>query len=148
MTKEMYTIEIVNVVAYFNQMDAEKLKCLPTKMRWNIKKNLGRIVPIAKQFEEFRNELVAELQQNWFDDEHSVEVEEENGKMRKVKEEFLPDYEKAVEDVNAKLQDILAEKNTVEVDTIDVDGFVDKMPDDCPIEFEDLDVLSVFTGEA
>lgn len=148
MTKEMYTIEIVNVVAYFNQMDAEKLKCLPTKMRWNIKKNLGRIVPIAKQFEEFRNELVAELQQNWFDDEHSAEVEEESGKMRKVKDEYLPDYEKAVEDVNAKLQDILAEKNTVEIDTIDVDGFVDKMPDDCPIEFEDLDVLSVFTGEA
>lgn len=160
MKREFYTLELVNIVAYFNQMGQEKLSALPTKMRWYIKKNLGKIAPTVKQFEDFRTELVTELQQKWFDDEHSEEVVQtkiqdgqpvldENGSevtetVRKVKDEYLDEYSKAVSDVNERLKEILTERVEIKIDPIDVDGFVETMSDDCPITFEDLDILSAF----
>lgn len=149
MNKELYTAAIVNVVAYFNQVSQEVVKALPTKMRWNIKKNLTKFIPIAKEFDEFRNELVKELQEEWFTDERSEEFETEEGeKQRRIKEEYMPDYDKAVQEVNKKLEEILGEKREVEIALIDLDGFVETMPDDSPVTFEDLDILSVFTEEA
>ena len=161
MTKNFYTAAIVNVVGYFSQVDPAKIAVLPTKMRWYIKKNLGKMLPIAKQFEDFRGEIVGEFQKKWFDEEHSDEgmqdkvdkdgnpVKDEMGNvvteaMRKIKPEYIKDYEAAATEINKKLNEILLEKVDVEITPINLDGFVESMDDDCPITMEDLDILSAF----
>ena len=165
MTKKIFTAAIANVVAYFNQMPEEKMKALPTKMRWNIRRNLNKFIPIAKEFEDFRQEIIGDLQKDWFNDEKAEDfaqpkvdekgepVLDENGdqvteQMKRIKEEYIEDYEKAVQDVNKKMNEILMEVNEVDILPIDLDDFVDKMDEDSPIQYEDLDILSVFTEEA
>lgn len=164
MKKKIITAAIVNVVAYFNQINPDVMKALPTKMRWNIRKNMGKFIPIAKEFEDFRNDLVKELQEEWFTEDKSelftqekvdangnpildangnVETEE----MRRIRQKYMDEYNKAVSEVNSKLSDILMEVNEIEIVPIDIDAFVDTMPDDSPVTFDDLDVLSIFQEE-
>lgn len=171
MKKNIMTAAVINVVGYFNNSDQEELKkkmeCLPTKMRWYLRKNLNAFSAVAKEFEDFRNDLVKELQEKWFSDEYSEEfvqtktdeegnpVLDEKGAevtetMRKIKDEYMDDYEKAVAEVNKKLTEIAGEVNEVTISPIDVDAFVETLPDDSPIDIDFLDVMSIFqdNGEA
>lgn len=169
MKKTIITAAVVNTIGYFNTTDQaalkEKLECLPTKMRWHLRKNISAFAGIAKEFEDFRNDIVKELQEKWFNDEHSEPfmqtVTDENGnpkkdetgaeiteEARKIKPEYLKEYEAAVEEVNRKLTEIAMETNEIEISPIDVDAFVETMPDDSPIDMDFLDIMSVFSGEA
>lgn len=165
MKRTFMTIEVYNVVAYFNQISKEKLTALPTKMRWYIRKNLNRFIPISKEFDDFRVDLAKELQTEYFGEEKSVEEVRDklgdNGEplkdvdgnietetIRRVKPEYIDEYKAKLEEVNKKLEEIASEKQEIEIDEIDLDGFVETMPDDCPITYEDLDILSAFTRDS
>lgn len=159
-TKTFSTIEVVNVVAYLTDtMTEEQAKELPTKFRWNLKKNMEKFAPVAKRFEEFRDELIKELQASYFNDEKSYEYletkKDENGNpvlneegaeetvpMRKIKDEYFDEYEKAITELNNKLQEILAERNDYDINVVDMDTFVDNLPDDAKIDFDCLNILS------
>ncbi len=160
MTKTFNTIEVVNIVSFINNnMSEDQIKELPTKVRWNLKKNMDKLIPVAKRFEEFRDELIKELQANYFNDEKSYEYTEtkrdddgnpvlnadgveETVQMRKVKDEYQEEYEAAVQELNGKLQEILGEKNNYEINTIDMDAFVDNLPNDTKIDYDCLSILS------
>jgi hypothetical protein len=131
---------------------------LPTKFRWNLKKNLDRVTPFAKRFEEFRNDLIKELQDKYFTEEKSYTYAEtkrdENGnpvlkddgteetvEMKKIKDEYLDEYNEAVVDLNTRLQEILAEKNDIEINGMDLDALVDSLSDDTTIDFDCLSIL-------
>lgn len=171
--KHFTTFELVNVYAYFNtEFPAEQAKELPTKIRWNLKRNLEKIAPIAKGFEEFRDNLLEELQKEWFVpektdevmqtkmDENNNPVLDENGnevteKMMKIKDEFMDDYQDAVNLLNSKLQEILLESNEIDILSVDLDAFVDSVSNDSAITFDSLNMLSfmdettnVVSGEA
>ena len=158
--KTFTTLEAINVTSYLNSnIKEEQVKELPTKFRWNLKKNLDKLIPIGKSFEEFRDNLVKELHADYFNDEKSYEYAEtkkdENGnpvlkedgteetqQMRKVKDEYIDEYEASVRELNEKLQEILAEKNDVEISCVDFDAFVDGLKDDTSIDFDCLNILS------
>lgn len=159
-TKNFTTLEVINIVSYINNvMKDEQKQELPTKMKWYLKKNLDKMVPIARDFEEFRDGEIEVLQKDFFNEEKSEEYMEtrrdENGNpimdaegneetvaMRKVKEEFMGEYTKAVDELNTKLQEILVEKNKMEIACIDFDSFVEGLPEDTKIDFDSLNILS------
>lgn len=151
-TKEFTNIEVINIVSYINKiMTDEQKSALPTKFKWYLKKNMDKLTPIAAKFEEFRDAEVKELQSNYFTEEKSEEYTEKQTDpdgtehdvpMRKVKAEFMDAYTDDVNVLNSKLQEILAEKNTVEISTVDLDAFVETLPDDSPIDFDSLNILS------
>ena len=160
MTKTFSMIETLNIVSYINNnMSEDQVKELPTKVRWNLKKNMDKLVSAAKRFEDFRDELIKELQTKYFNDEKSYEYTEtkkdDNGnpvlnadgaeetvQMRKVKDEYQEEYEAAIQELNSKLQEILGEKSDYEINTIDMDAFVDSLPNDTKIDYDCLSILS------
>lgn len=159
MKKIFKNIEAINIVAYVNQMSKEKADELPLKFRWNLKKNIDKLRPIAEAYENFRNEQVQKIQTKWFDEEHSEEFMQtkldDEGKpivdadgnevtepMRKIKEEFMEDYTKDVNELNAKLNEIAYEDNEVEISTVDFDAFIDALPEESKIDFDDITMLS------
>lgn len=159
MKKIFKNIEVLNIVAYANNMSKEKLDELPLKFRWKLKKNMDKLRPIAESYETFRNERIQELQTDWFNEEKSEEIiqtkMDESGNpmldadgneitepMRKIKEEFMDDYRKIVDELNAKLNEIAYEDNDIEIDTIDFDTFIDNLPEESKINFDDITMLS------
>lgn len=145
MKKEFYNIEVVNVVAAINQIlgDSEKAKDLPIKFRWALKKNIAALTPTVKNFEEFRQELIEELQKEYFNEEKSHVDKDENGnEIRKVNDEFMEEYNNKVSELNEKLQELLAEKNEYEISTVDMDEFVNGLPSDTALEFNDIEIFS------
>lgn len=158
--KKIFTnLEIINIVSYFNKMDKEILDELPLKFRWNLKKNMDKIRPIAESYDNFRNEQIQNLQRDWFNEEKSEEFIQtkldENGNpmkdfegneitepMRRIKEEYMDEYRKTVGELNAKLADISNEMNEVEISTVDLDAFVDELPEESKIDFDALTMLS------
>lgn len=159
MKKVFKNIEALNIVSFVNRMNKEMADELPLKFRWNLKKNIEVLLPIADVFEKFRNEQIESLQEKWFDEEHSDEfyqtVLDENGNAeldsegneisrpaRKIKEEFMDEYRDAISELNKKLNEISDEENEVEIKTVDFDAFVDCLPDDTKIDFDTLTILS------
>ena len=159
MKKIFKNIEVLNIVAYVNQMPKEKADELPLKFRWNLKKNMDKLRPIAEAYEKFRNDEVQKLQTKWFDEEHSEEFMQakldDEGKpivdgagnevtepMRKIKEEFMEEYTADVNELNVKLNEIAYEDNEVEISVVDFDAFVDALPDDSKLDFDDTLILS------
>ena len=59
MTKELLNVEVVNLVQSINRLltNAEKVRELPIKIRWAIKKNINVFSPTVKSFEDLRREL-------------------------------------------------------------------------------------------
>lgn len=159
MKKIFKNIEALNIVAYVNQMSKEKADELPLKFRWNLKKNMDKLRPIAEAYEKFRNDEVQKLQTKWFDEEHSEEFMQakldDEGKpivdadgnevtepMRKIKEEFMKEYTADVNEVNARLNEIAYENNEVEIAVVDFDAFIDALPDNSKLDFDDITMLS------
>ena len=159
--KQFSCLEILNIVAYANQFNsnAEKVDCLPLKFKWNLSKNLKKLAPIAQEYETFRDKEIAALQQAWFDEEHSEEfmqtkvgadgnpeLDESGAEItepaRKIKDEYMDDYRKAIDDLNSKLNEIVVEKNEVEISCVDFDEFVENLPDDTKLDIQDLTMLS------
>lgn len=156
--KEFINLAAINVVAFFSQ-NAELVKELPIKMRWALKKNLSEFETTVKNFEDFRQELITELQEKYFDDKHSEEAMiaklDENGVPvmdaegntveepgRKVKEKYMAKYNEAVDEINNKINELLAEKNEYKITTVNIDKYVESLPDDAAVSFELLEMLS------
>lgn len=159
MKKIFKNIEVLNIVAYVNQMPKDKLDELPLKFRWNLKKNMDKLRPIAESYETFRNERVQELQREWFNEEKSEEFmqtkTDENGEpmkdedgneitepMRKIKDEYMEEYQNVVGELNGKLNEIAYEDNEVDITTIDFDTFIDNLSDESKLDFDDITMLS------
>lgn len=159
MKKVFKNIEILNIVAYINKMPNEVADELPLKFRWNLKRNMDKIRPIAESYESFREEQIKKLQSEWFDEEHSEEIMQtkigadgnpevdENGNeitepARKIKDEFMEEYRASVNEINTKLNEIAYEDNEVDIITVDFDAFIDTLSDDTKLSFDDLAILS------
>ena len=161
MNKTFNNLEILNIVTYFNNIiTQEQIKSLPTKIRWNLKKNLEKIIPLAKNFEDFKNTLIKEkIQDVFFTDEKSYEFQQEvldndgnpiidqNGKKetkinRKIKQEYINEYNQTVKDLNEKIEEILQEKETLDIATIDLDDFVNSLSYNSVIDFDCINILS------
>ena len=159
MKKIFKNIEVLNIVAFINQMPKEKADELPLKFRWNLKKNFDKLRPIAESYENFRDEQLKQFQSKWFDEEHSYEFMQTkigvDGKpeldadgnevtepARKIKDEFMDAYKEDVGEINAKLNEIAYEDNEIEIIAYDFDALIDTLPEDSKLDFDDLTMLS------
>ena len=156
--------EALNIASWNAQLTEEKRNAIPMKVRFYLKKFLAKILPDIKQFEEFRDSELKALQDEYFNDEKSIERQvpkkDENGNdvldadgniemeaTRVVKDEYLEEYQVKVDELNKKLMEILNEQNTYECSTFDVDKFVENLPDDTPLEYDDINIIDVIFSE-
>lgn len=156
--KTLRTIEVLNIVAFLNDaITTKKIDELSIKARWAIKKSLKELVEIDTKFKELKEELESNLRDTYFmNDEKSeptkIVQKDENGQNvevdgRKVKAEFMAEYNQALEDMQTKLHEVLFDENDVVINVFDVDSEIDKLSDDSQFTFEDLEMLSVFDKE-
>ncbi len=163
MKKIFKTVEVLGIVSYFNTLNKEIANDIPLKTRWMLKKNLDKLIPAAQSFEEFRDEQIKDLQAKWFDEAHSFEVTrpkvDENGKavmkngvqetetLKQVKAEFIDDYSREIDELNEKLEEIAKETNEYDISTINMDEFVNNLPDKTKIDFDTITMLSFMDEE-
>ena len=156
--KTLQTIEILNIVAFLNEaIESKKIDELGIKARWAIKKSLKELHEVDSKFKEFKEELESGLKDAYFMNDEKSETtkliqKDENGQDvevdgRKIKAEFMAEYNQALEDINAKLREVLFDDNEVAINVFDVDNEIDKLSDDTKFTFEDLEMLSVFDKE-
>jgi hypothetical protein len=159
-------METLNVVVWANQLSKEKMDAIPLKVKYALKKIVSKLDPDAKAFEEFRNQEFERIRNKYFTDEKSYKktetvmdendepVVDENGieqtrEILVVKDEFLNDYQDEIKLLNEKLNEILLEKNTYEYNKCDIEDMVNNLPDDTPLEWDDINLLdALFTEEA
>lgn len=143
-TKTIPMIAAVNEVAWYVQ-EKDTLSALSVKARWNLKKNMKELDNIASQFHEFKTNLEEELRAKYTTDEMSNETVLEDGNIgRKVKDEYLEDYQKDIEEMNAKVSELLYEDEEVNLYVIDMDDEVERMADDADLSDAAMDMLSLF----
>ena len=157
--RSLYLAEINNILAWYNEFKDTKQDDLPIRIQWNLLSAIKEIQPAAARFEEFRNQLVNKLQEEFFDEEHSEEttipktdangnqmlgedgeVLTENG--RRVKSEYLEQYQDRVQELNTELNNLLVEKTTYTFKGIDLDEFIDTLDNESKLGLTDLDMLS------
>lgn len=165
MKKELTNMEVINIVSWIESLSEEKLNTVPIKIKFNLKRVFNKLIPDAKQYEDFRNEEIKKIQAEYFNDEKSNKVLQtitdekgepvldDDGKAKtqevyQIKEEYSDELNTAISDLNKKLDQILKEKNTYEYNSIDIDSFVENMPEDSPLEWNDINMLdALFTEE-
>lgn len=105
---------------------------LPIKLQWDMKKNIDVLSEIRNTY----NEFYGKIQQKYSDDKYSKEITTENGQVdRMVKEEFISEY-------NKELNDILATDNEVKIRQFNIEDF-----GSVDIDKKDMDMLSFFISE-
>ena len=158
--RTLMLVEAQSIVDWYNDFQKEKIKELPIKVQWNILFAVKELQQIVLKFEEFRNGLVQELQNNYFgNDEKSESFQQEkkcddgsimfdeNGKpvieeMRKIKKEYVNEYNNRVNDLNNEISNLLMEKTTYNFKEIDIDKIVDNLKDDTNIKLNDINMMS------
>lgn len=153
MEKKIMTLAAVNVMSWYNNDGTrDKLKKMPLKMQWALRKNMKAIEPLSKDFGDFRDELIAKRNEEWFSEDNGkcerITQEDESGQeqeMLKVKDEFLDDFKAYEDELNKQLNEIMQEENTVEYTPIDLEEFVEAADEnDAGIDIDDMDIISIF----
>lgn len=158
--RTLMLVEAQNIANWFNEFQTEKIKELPIKVQWNILSGIKEIQPVVMKFEEFRNGLVNDLQTEYFgNDEKSEPFEREkrneNGdiiygddgnpeieSLRKIKDEYIKEYEDKANKLNADIGKLLIEKTTYSFKEIDIDNVVDVLKEDTKITLDDINMMS------
>ena len=151
MTKELLVMECININGWYNKVraDKNKLNGLSVSTLWALRKNMKKITETVDSFNEFKASLENELQEEFFNDEKSEEavVKGNNGEdtpARKVKDEFFGEYQKKINELNGKLNELALTKESYDFSAIDMDKEVERLNTDCNLDMDDLDILSIF----
>lgn len=158
--RTMLLAEIINVCGWFENFKETKIKELSIKNQWNILSNIKELAPAVAKFQEFRQNLESDLSNEYFgSDEKSEEISiperDENGQdkydedenpimqtARRVREEYITEYQQKVNNLNSELQKLLLEKATYQLKPIDIDEIVEGLDNNTTIELQDIEMLS------
>lgn len=158
--RTLMLVEAQNIVHWFNEFKNEKIKDLPIKVQWNILSGIKEIQPAVTKFEEFKNDLINNLQNEYFgNDEKSepFEREQTNDKgeviydddgnpviesLRKIKKEYIEEYKNKANQLNIEINKLLIEKTTYNFKEIDLDVIIDNLKDDTKITLDDINMIS------
>ena len=110
---------------------------------------MKKISEIANDFIDFKTNLENEVRDQFFNEDKSEETttKDEFGNdipAKKVKQEFLPDYQKRIGEINNKLNLLLSTQEEIELVSINMDEEVERLGTDCNLNMDDLDILSIF----
>ena len=151
-TKTISVFVALNETAWYDQKH-EEVKNLSATARLALKRNMKALSEMASDFRDLQRELEQELQDKFTTDEKSVETELEgpDGNMqpgRRIKEEFIEEHQKEVNEVNAKLDALALEEDEIELYVIDLDAEIARIDEkDLDITDEAIDMLSLFEGD-
>ena len=158
--KTLMLVDAQDIVEWFRDFREERIKELPIKIQWAILFNVKELQPIVQKFEEFKDSVSQNLQNEYFgNDEKSVPFQREkvnengdiifddNGNpvmedLRKIKDEYIDEYQNKINDINDEIRALLLEKTTYKLKGIDVDKLVDLLNDNSSITLKDIDIMS------
>jgi len=115
MTKKFTNIEVEEIISKLDAPDSicntkDPSKKLSIKLLWKIETNRKRLATISEQMHTMRDSIIA----SYSTDEKSVEETLESGEViRKVKSEYLEDWQN-------ELKELGLVENDVEIDTISI----------------------------
>lgn len=152
MTKTLTTLQILNICAWYKQVREnpdKPLSALPLTTQWKVKNNVAKIQSIADNFVSFRDEADNEIREEFISDTKSEETTDENGQaIRKIKDEYLEEYQSKVTELNNKLNEIVSEENEVDIDCVDLDKIVEQIKDDeKKFTIDDLEMMAFMATE-
>ena len=149
--KTIPVIAALNEVAWYNK-EKDSISSLSVKARWNLKKNMAALEPLATRFNEFRDEEQKKLLDAYMTEEKSEEttITAEDGTEqmgRRVKDEYREEFDAKAQEINMKLQELLMETEEVTIYPIDMDAEIEHMDMDAELSDEAMDMLSLFMEE-
>ena len=153
MTKNFKIIECLGIKDWYdNARQGKKLNNLTVSTLWTLRKNMKLIIEAVDNFNEFKTNLEDEIKNKYFNDEKSQDavVKDENDQdinVRRVKDEFLPEYQKDIEEINKKLNQLVGTEETFNFIPINMEAEIEKLGDSCALDIDDLDILSIFEEE-
>ena len=158
--RTLMLVETQNIVHWFNTFQGERIKELPIKIQWALLSGVKELQPAVSKFEEFRDGLANELQTEYFGNDDKSEPFErekknENGdtvydddgnpvveSLRRIKDEYVKEYEDKARELNAEINKLLIEKTTYHFKEIDLDAVIDNLKDDTTITLDDVNMMS------
>ena len=149
-SRDLLVVECLNIQAWYEKARQEKkLDGLSVQTLWALRKNMKKIQEIVNNFNEFKAGLESDLQQKFFTDQKSEEttIQDENGgstNVRKVKDEYINEYQEEINQINSKLNELAMTKETFSFSAIDMEEEIEKLDDSCHLDMDDLDILSAF----
>lgn len=151
MTKKLLVVECININDWYNKVraDKNKLNGLSISTLWALRKNMKKIAETVDSFNELKASLENELQEEFFNEKKSEEVtvKGENGEdipARKVKDEYFNDYQKKINELNGKLNELAMTKENYDFASINMDKEIERLNTNCNLDMDDLDILSIF----
>ena len=132
-TITLKTFDALNILFWIESEDSFwNTTKLPIKLQWDMKKNIDVFSEIRNTY----NDFYRKVQQKYSDDKYSEEVTTEDGRVdRTVKEEFISEF-------NKEINDILATDNEVKIRKFNIEDF-----GSVDIDKKDMDMLSFFINE-
>ena len=152
MKKVFTTLEVLNICAWYKQArenEKKPLNSLPLKVQWTLKKNITAMNTIAENFTNLQKEAEDDLRNRYMGDDKSYADKDEQGQdIRKIREEYMSSFQKEVNDMNMKLNDILMETVELELSPINVENIVNEIGDkETALSVEDLEILEQMKEE-
>lgn len=153
MNKVIKNILVFDIISQTKWYEREKnnLNSLSVKTRWNLKKNIKEIQKISSSFYEFKDSLQNQLKEKYSSDERSIEEQiDQNGQktlVRKIKDEYLKEYQKQVNEMNAKLDQLLKEREEILIYPINMDEEIENMAADANLSDESMQMLMFYMND-
>ena len=151
-TKNISVLVALNETAWYEQKK-EDINSLSATARLALKRNMRKLQEVAKDFYELRDELEGAIREKYSSDDMSVdtEIDGPDGTKqpgRKVKDEYLEEFQKEQQEMQTKLDNLIAETEDVEFITINLEAEAERADEkDLDISDDTLDMLSLFEGD-
>ena len=127
------TAEYVYIVTRYNELKDE-FNCMKTWDKWKLSKIIRKLEPIANEFTDFKNEQDISLTTEYASDDKSDsiirEVDGEKIPTRKIKPEFLADYQEKQVALIKDLEEVASKRTEVEIEELSIKEIFDYVPDD------------------
>lgn len=158
--KKFKISEAQAIIKWFNDFREDRIKTLPIKTQWDLLSNIKLLEPSVEKFEEFREGLLKDLQDEFFGEEKSVKnkipqrdangnkILDEDGNPiledgRTVKPEFMGEYREKIEEINKSIVEVLSEESEYDFKELDVDQIIERLPNDTKVELSDIEMISL-----
>lgn len=141
------TAECVYIVMNYNRNKAD-FNCMKTWDKWKLNKIIKAIQPIADEFTEFKTEQEIALTTEYSSDDKShvviKVVDGEEVRSRKIKGEFIEEYQNAQKNLNKELSEVASKKNEIEIEELSSEDIFKSVKDDAFTQ-ESIEILSYIT---
>lgn len=132
MNKTFTNIEILNIVAWYNQMrnndeTKHKFECLPFKIQYALRSNIKTMADTIKPFEEMIADYKKQLQEEFFTEDKTDKIHTDKGDELKLKDEYLDEYTRRGHELEEKLNEVSFEKTDVQLSCYDLDEILDAL---------------------